>query len=109
MFLQEPECKRRAEKLIEEVRSVVFGKAAVLDSLAKLELIDSVEKLGLAIHFKVEIKEALGSIAISMKQGKGDLNGEDLYATALSFKLLRQHGYGVSQGRIRSVYKYVVL
>nr|QWQ79587.1 TPS29 [Juglans sigillata] len=95
----EPECKKRAEKLIEDVRSVIFGKAVELDSLAKtLELIDSLEKLGLAIHFEVEIKEALASIAISIKQKNGNLNGEDdLYATALCFKLLRQHGYDVSQ------------
>ncbi|KAF5472879.1 hypothetical protein F2P56_009547 [Juglans regia] len=94
----EPECKKRAEKLIEDVRSVIFGKAVELDSLAKLELIDSLEKLGLAIHFEVEIKEALATIAISIKQKNGNLNGEDdLYATALCFKLLRQHGYDVSQ------------
>ncbi|KAF5472878.1 hypothetical protein F2P56_009546 [Juglans regia] len=95
----EPECKKRAEKLIEDVRSIIFGKAVELDSLAKtLELIDSLEKLGLAIHFEVEIKEALATIAISIKQKNGNLNGEDdLYATALCFKLLRQHGYDVSQ------------
>ncbi|KAG2684193.1 hypothetical protein I3843_10G064300 [Carya illinoinensis] len=94
----EPECKKRAEKLVEDVRSVIFGKAVELDSLAKLELVDSLEKLGLAIHFELEIKEALGTIAIYMKQKNGNLDGEDdLYATALSFKLLRQHGYDVSQ------------
>ncbi|KAG2684191.1 hypothetical protein I3760_10G065500 [Carya illinoinensis] len=98
----EPECKKRAEKLIEDVRSVIFGKSVALDSLAKLGLIDSLEKLGLAIHFEVEIKEVLATIAISMKQKNGNLNGEDdLYGTALCFKLLRQHGYDVSQGIIR--------
>ncbi|KAG6638932.1 alpha-farnesene synthase-like [Carya illinoinensis] len=91
-----PEYKRRAEKLIEDVR-IIFGEA--IDSEAKLELIDSVQKLGLATHFDVEIKAALDTIASINKinnQSPGREEGP-LYVTALCFKLLRQHGYDVSQ------------
>ncbi|XP_059439290.1 alpha-farnesene synthase-like [Corylus avellana] len=86
------EYKRRAEKLTEVVRSK-FAEAVGL--LAKLELIDNVKKLGLAIHFDMEILEALDSIA-SIKE-KILSQEEDLYAIALCFRLLRQHGYFVSQ------------
>ncbi|KAE8077883.1 hypothetical protein FH972_016401 [Carpinus fangiana] len=86
------EYKRRAEKLIEVVRSE-FAEAFGLQ--AKLELIANVKKLGLAIYFDVEIKEALDSIA-SIKE-KNPSQEQDLYAIALCFRLLRQHDYDVSQ------------
>ncbi|KAG6691486.1 hypothetical protein I3842_10G065700 [Carya illinoinensis] len=91
-----PGYKRRAEKLIEDVR-IIFGKA--IDSEAKLELIDSLQKLGLAAHFDVEIKAALDTIASIDKINNQSPGGEEgpLYVTALCFKLLRQHGYDVSQ------------
>ncbi|KAG2684190.1 hypothetical protein I3760_10G065400 [Carya illinoinensis] len=91
-----PGYKRRAEKLIEDVR-IIFGKA--IDSEAKLELIDSVQKLGLAAHFDVEIKAAIDTIASIDKINNQSPGGEEgpLYVTALCFKLLRQHGYDVSQ------------
>lgn len=57
--------------------------------LSKLELIDSTVKLGLASYFQKEIKEALETI--------GHIK-EDLYATSLFFRLLRQFGYNPSQG-----------
>nr|QGX02122.1 sesquiterpene synthase 1-2 [Tripterygium wilfordii] len=62
------------------------------DLLSKLELIDSIKKLGLANHFREEIKEALDNIA-----SKNQSTEADLYSTALRFKVLRQNGYEVFQ------------
>ncbi|XP_059661033.1 alpha-farnesene synthase-like [Cornus florida] len=84
------------EKQKEEVK-IMFVEA--LDQVAKLELIDRIEKLGLSYLFEKEIKEALDTIA-SMKNNSCGVE-DNLYATALCFRLLRQHGYSVSQDMIR--------
>ena len=93
--MQGQEYERQAQKLIVNVKDL-FEEA--VDKVAKLELIDSVEKLGLDSHFDVEIKEALD--IISSTKNKNPSPKEDLYTTALCFRLLRQHGYEVSQGKI---------
>ncbi|KAK9267090.1 hypothetical protein L1049_009508 [Liquidambar formosana] len=87
------EYKMQAEKLKENV-NCMFDVS--VDQLAKLELIDSIRKLGLANLFKEEIEEALHRIA-SVKNKKAFIVEEDLHATALRFRILRQHGYKVSQ------------
>ena len=65
------------------------------DTLSKLELIDSISKLGLDKYFMEEITEALDAIAL--RNNSSVLKG-DVYATALCFRLLRHHGYHASQG-----------
>ncbi|KAK3222100.1 hypothetical protein Dsin_009125 [Dipteronia sinensis] len=87
----EEEHKNRAEKLKEEVK-LMFAKS--IEVLAKLELIDIVMKLGLSILFEKEILEALDSIHYHTIE-------EDLYATALCFRLLRLHGHEISQDIFR--------
>nr|ACC94157.1 alpha-farnesene synthase [Pyrus pyrifolia] len=87
------EYRKLSEKLIEEVK--IYISAETMDLVAKLELIDSVRKLGLANLFEKEIKEALDSIAAIESDNLG--TRDDLYGTALHFKILRQHGYKVSQ------------
>ncbi|KAA8515446.1 hypothetical protein F0562_018943 [Nyssa sinensis] len=88
--------KSHVEKLKEEVTSM-FDEA--VDQLVKLELIDNIQKLGLANLFEEQIKEALDTI-VSAKNKKSSIE-DDLYATALRFRLLRQHNYGVSQDMFR--------
>ncbi|KAK2635506.1 hypothetical protein Ddye_030298 [Dipteronia dyeriana] len=87
----EEEHKNRAEKLKEEVK-LMFAKS--MEALPKLELIDIFMKLGLSILFEKEIFEALDSIHYHTLE-------EDLYATALCFKLLRLHGHEISQDIFR--------
>ncbi|TXG47435.1 hypothetical protein EZV62_026729 [Acer yangbiense] len=96
-IFDEEEHKNRAEKLKEEVK-LMFGKS--MEVLAKLELIDILMKLGLSILFEKEIMEALDSIAASIKINNHTLE-EDLYATALCFRLLRLHGHEISQDIFR--------
>lgn len=69
--------------------------AETVNTLAKLELIDSIQKLGLSHYFEEEIKEALSTL-LCIKY-KNPTVEEDFYATALCFRLLKQHGYNVSQ------------
>ncbi|GMY37038.1 (e,e)-alpha-farnesene synthase [Fagus crenata] len=96
VFLQSQEYEKRAQKLKEDVKGI-FEEAA--DLVAKLELIDSLNKLGIASHFDVEIKETLDTIASTKK--KNSSPEEDLYTTSLRFRLLRQRGYEVSQDMFR--------
>ncbi|KAK9268057.1 hypothetical protein L1049_010496 [Liquidambar formosana] len=85
--------KGRAEKLKENVMCM-FDEAE--GQFTKLQLIDKIKKFGLANLFKEEIEEALNSIASNNNKKACNVE-EDLHATALCFRLLRQHGHKVSQ------------
>ncbi|XVE49794.1 hypothetical protein DITRI_Ditri01bG0110300 [Diplodiscus trichospermus] len=80
----------KASELEDRVRSMMNNEDA--ESLEILELIDDVQRLGLGYRFQGEIRRALDKIA-TLK----DETNKSLHATALCFRLLRQHGYEVSQ------------
>uniref|UniRef100_A0A2C9UWS1 Uncharacterized protein n=1 Tax=Manihot esculenta TaxID=3983 RepID=A0A2C9UWS1_MANES len=80
----------RISKLKEEVRLILLKQA--VDPLDQLQLIDTLQRLGLAYHFEDEIKSILMSI-----YSHNNARREDLYATALEFRLLREHGYKIPQ------------
>ncbi|CAA0816255.1 Alpha-humulene/(-)-(E)-beta-caryophyllene synthase [Striga hermonthica] len=61
------------------------------DSLHKLELIDSTQRLGVCYHFEKEIDTSLRNIHDTFL--KCDDQDNDLRTVALRFRLLRQHGY----------------
>ncbi|KAK7845923.1 myrcene synthase [Quercus suber] len=63
----------------------------VVDPLEQLELIDILQKLGLS-YLLSRILEGLYN-----NDHDGEWKKENLYATALKFQLLRQHGYRVSK------------
>ncbi|CAA2958248.1 myrcene synthase, chloroplastic-like [Olea europaea subsp. europaea] len=69
-----------------------------MEPLEQVELIDNLERLGISYHFEDEIEHIL-----AFRNRKYSKNNEpkikDLYATALEFRLLRQHGFNVSQDR----------
>ncbi|KAH7533008.1 hypothetical protein FEM48_Zijuj04G0084100 [Ziziphus jujuba var. spinosa] len=90
-FVGEPYA-RRINKLKENVR-VMLEKE--VDPIAQLEQIDVLQRLGLAYHFEDEVENILKRV-----YHKNFSNGtwkNNLYATALAFRLLRQHGYSVPQ------------
>nr|QLC36836.1 terpene synthase 36 [Cannabis sativa] len=62
------------------------------NSLAQLELIDTLQRLGVSYRFENEISTIL-------KEKYANVNNPNynLYAIALEFRLLRQHGYAVPQ------------
>ncbi|KAL3519575.1 hypothetical protein ACH5RR_017724 [Cinchona calisaya] len=90
---QEQKYEKKAQKLKDELISDMF--VDVKDPLSKLELVDCILKLGLARYFEEEIKEILNNI--SSAKNSSSCMERDLYATALCFRILRQHGYEVSQ------------
>ncbi|WKA02037.1 hypothetical protein VitviT2T_020278 [Vitis vinifera] len=85
---------RQLEKLKGDVK-IMLGQVG--EPLHQLELIDTLQRLGIHYHFGEEIKRILHSIYNNYNRNDTWKNG-DLYATALEFRLLRQHGYHVPQG-----------
>lgn len=78
----------------EEVRLIVLDAAASDDLTQKLVLIDVLQRLGVAYHYKKEIDELLRA----MYDDK-DTIPDDLYTTSLMFYLLRKHGYAIPSGK----------
>jgi hypothetical protein len=69
-----------------------------MDPLKRLELIDILQRLGISYHFDDEIQRTLEGIH-NANHGGELCNKENIYATSLEFRLLRQHGYNVPQGK----------
>ncbi|KAF8391459.1 hypothetical protein HHK36_023764 [Tetracentron sinense] len=78
-------CTNQLEHLKREAK-MIFKSTKETSIL--LRLIDSMQRLGVAYHFEDEIKEALDRVALEVP--------DDLYSTALWFRLLRQHAYQAS-------------
>ncbi|XP_041011494.1 myrcene synthase, chloroplastic-like [Juglans microcarpa x Juglans regia] len=88
-------CTRRIEKLKGEVRTMLHK---VVDPLQQLELIDIIQRLGISYHFESDIRTILEfNIYNTNYQGGYMCKKDNLYATALAFRLLRQHGYSFPQ------------
>lgn len=86
--------------LEEEVRGMIENEGG--SPLELLELIDDIERLGLGYFFEKEISEALNKLVRTSKALE-DINvgvETSLHATSLTFRLLRQHGYEITQGTI---------
>ncbi|KAF4356560.1 hypothetical protein F8388_006304 [Cannabis sativa] len=62
--------------------------------LSQLELIDVMQRLGISYHFENEINDILKDIYNNNNVCNTNKN---VYANSLEFRLLRQHGYPVSQ------------
>lgn len=77
----------------EEVRKTLNE---IEGSIEQLEMIDSLQRLGISYHYKHEIHDILRKI--HDQHGEIERETQDLHATSLEFILLRQHGFDVSQG-----------
>ena len=73
----------------------------VVDPLEQLELIDIWQRLGLSHHFEGEMKRILEGLYNNDQSGD-TWRKENLYAITLKFRLLRQHGYNISQGNLET-------
>ncbi|XP_077213725.1 beta-cubebene synthase-like isoform X2 [Tasmannia lanceolata] len=81
---------QRIEELKEEVKSMLKDAR---DPLQIMNLVDALQRLGLAYHFEILIEEALSRLYYTYTKG-GD-NADDLHAISLQFRLLRQQGYNI--------------
>ncbi|KAG2331807.1 hypothetical protein Bca52824_002987 [Brassica carinata] len=82
--------KETVRKMLEDERST---------HLDQLELIDDLQKLGVSYHFEREIDNILTFTYHKLDQSKfREYEMEyDLHANALEFRLLRQHGFSVTE------------
>ncbi|VAI41969.1 unnamed protein product [Triticum turgidum subsp. durum] len=76
----------------ERVRKIILDTKSSSDLVVKMELIDTLERIGVAYHYREDINEILCDI-----HGDGQGIGDDLHMTAMRFYLLRKHGYHTSQ------------
>ncbi|XP_060199548.1 vetispiradiene synthase 3-like [Lycium barbarum] len=81
------------EELKEETRSMLLATGRKLAET--LNLVDIIERLGIAYHFEKEIDDILEQIHNKYSNFEGD-DYNDLCTFALQFRLLRQHGYNIS-------------
>lgn len=79
--------------LKEEVSAMLVG-ASKSEPAQKLKLIDTIERLGLWYHFGDQIGQQLQIIF-----DNDDQENYDLFTESLRFRILRQHGYGISCGK----------
>ncbi|CAL5066362.1 unnamed protein product [Urochloa decumbens] len=87
--------KESARVKQEEVRQIILDTGAASSELAlKLELVDTLQRVGVDYHYKREIDEWLRDIHGAQHEEKGCDN--ELYVASLRFYLLRKHGYNVS-------------
>ncbi|XP_059284195.1 sesquiterpene synthase 15b-like isoform X2 [Lycium ferocissimum] len=86
--------EREHEDLKEEVRKML--EISPSKSLQELDLINTIQLLGVAYHFENEIEESLSNFYTCYEEWISKVNESDLHAVALSFRLLRQQGYYVS-------------
>ncbi|XP_027155596.1 terpene synthase 10-like [Coffea eugenioides] len=85
----------RANELKEQVKMMLDeGDMKLLDCM---ELVDGLERLGLAYHFEGRINRLLSSAYKAIHEGNHKRNKEDLYAAALEFRIFRQNGFNVPQ------------
>lgn len=97
--MQKEDNNERVTLLKQEVSKMLNETEGLLE---QLELVDILQRLGVSYHFDREIKKILTNVHVknvrAHKNGVGRKRWEDLYATALEFRLLRQHGFNITQG-----------
>lgn len=64
----------------------------------QLELIDRLQQLGVAYHFKDNIKDCLTRLHASLEDVISLKFNDNLHAAALLFRLLRENGFSISEG-----------
>ncbi|KAG9136608.1 hypothetical protein Leryth_020263 [Lithospermum erythrorhizon] len=82
---------KRADELKEKVKEMLED-ANEREPLHYFELIDDLQRLGLLHIFESEVK----NILVNLYNKNGNYLKDDIYATALGFRLFRQHGFHVS-------------
>nr|QLI42760.1 germacrene D synthase [Nigella sativa] len=81
----------RHQELKKEVKSMI--SLAANDPFQQLDLVDKIQRLGVAYHFEHEIQQILETI---YNDGTHFLHSGDLNSTSIWFRLLRQAGHYVS-------------
>ncbi|KAB2610579.1 (E)-beta-ocimene synthase [Pyrus ussuriensis x Pyrus communis] len=92
--LQDKAYKDAWKFLEEKVKHMIDYDDDDINMLTMLEFIDDIQRLGLGYHFKEDITRALYKILNNID---GQRTYQSPHFTALSFRLLRQYGFEISQ------------
>nr|QNV48477.1 linalool synthase [Ficus carica] len=84
----------KVKELKEKVRMMMLNSTS---HLAQLQQIDMLQRLGLSYQFEDEIKHILKSVSCCLDSDGSDVWKDNLYATVLKFRLLRQHRFYIPQ------------
>ncbi|XP_056175825.1 (-)-germacrene D synthase-like isoform X2 [Syzygium oleosum] len=89
------QAEQEIQKLKDEVKRMLCTNAD--KPSLKLDMIDQIQRLGIAYHFTSEIDHVLKQLnEACFVCNNGDHDIDDLYTVALLFRLLRQQGYWIS-------------
>jgi len=80
----------------EEVRKIFQSSSNSISQ--KLNIIDSLQRLGISYHFEREIDEILEKIHNTFTTNIFTIEEGGLHFCALAFRLLRQKGHRISSG-----------
>nr|AGB05616.1 sesquiterpene synthase 7 [Valeriana officinalis] len=84
---------KQHKQLKEELRKKLVVNVNIERAEEQLKLIDAIQRLGVAYHFRTEIASVLNN---QLEFWNNKVDDDDLYMTSLRFRLLRQQGYNVS-------------
>ncbi|KAF8026081.1 hypothetical protein BT93_F2789 [Corymbia citriodora subsp. variegata] len=89
------QAEQEIRKLKDEVKRLLYADAD--KPSLKLDMIDQIQRLGIAYHFTSDIDHVLKQLKETcFVCNNGDLDIDNLYMAALLFRLLRQQGYRIS-------------
>ncbi|KAJ0103671.1 hypothetical protein Patl1_04407 [Pistacia atlantica] len=71
-------------------------KADVNKRAEKLDLVDTIQRLGVSYYFQTYIDQILEKVYKAHEDSGLRNENDDLYSISLEFRLLRQHGYNIS-------------
>ncbi|XP_042457866.1 terpene synthase 10-like isoform X1 [Zingiber officinale] len=91
--VEEKDQTKRLMLLKERIAEVICEKKEVEE---QLRLIDHLQQLGVAYHFKDDIKDSLRNLHSSLEEISSTFK-DDLHASALLFRLLRENGFSISE------------
>ncbi|KAJ9549665.1 hypothetical protein OSB04_022208 [Centaurea solstitialis] len=92
---EEQRVKELSNEMSKQLR-ITGSTKSITQHVKLLELIDAVQRLGVAYHFEDEIEECLNQIYVMY--GDQWVDNNELETTSLWFRLLRQQGFNVSSG-----------
>ncbi|XP_074590689.1 monoterpene synthase 8, chloroplastic-like [Curcuma longa] len=91
--VEEKDQPKRLMLLKERIAEVICEKKEVEE---QLRLIDHLQQLGVAYHFKDDIKDSLRNLHSSLEEISLTFK-DNLHASALLFRLLRENGFSISE------------
>lgn len=87
----------QVQKLKEEVKKLLVQTA---EPKQLINLIDSIQRLGISYHFEAEIEAVLQHMSDVYHAFCASKDVDDLHDVALCFRSLRQAGHQVSSGKL---------